>query len=63
VLLGNFAAPEAVARLGDFVALGNAAIHDIRRAQPPVVVPGCGHILHIEHPGQFLDALLRFLPG
>lgn len=26
-----------------------------------VVIPECGHIPHIEHPAQFLDAFMPFL--
>jgi hypothetical protein len=50
------------ARLGDFVALSGAAVKDIPRAMW-VVVPECGHIPHLEHPGQFLGELLPFLAG
>ena len=32
---------------------------DIQAAR--VVVPDCGHIPHLEHPGQFLAELLPFL--
>jgi pimeloyl-ACP methyl ester carboxylesterase len=28
-----------------------------------VVIPECGHIPHLEHPGQFLAGLLPFLAG
>jgi pimeloyl-ACP methyl ester carboxylesterase len=60
VPLGNYALPDDLARLGDFIALSEAAAHDIPNASR-VVVPECGHIPHIEHPDQFLDALLPFL--
>jgi pimeloyl-ACP methyl ester carboxylesterase len=60
VPLGQYATPEERARLGDFVGLSAAAAHDIPRATR-VVIPGVGHIPHIEMPGQFLDALLPFL--
>jgi pimeloyl-ACP methyl ester carboxylesterase len=62
VPLGQYATPEEAARLGDFVELSAAAAHDIPRATR-VVVPDCGHIPHIEHPAQFLDAFLPFLAG
>jgi pimeloyl-ACP methyl ester carboxylesterase len=60
VPLGNYATPEEAARLGDFVELSAAAARDIPNATR-VVVPDCGHIPHIEHPAQFLDAFLPFL--
>jgi pimeloyl-ACP methyl ester carboxylesterase len=62
VPLGQYAKPEDAARLGDFVALSAAAAADIPRATR-VVIPDCGHIPHLEHPGQFLAELLPFLAG
>jgi pimeloyl-ACP methyl ester carboxylesterase len=60
VPLGQYAKPEDVARLGDFVALSEAAALDIPRATR-VVVPECGHIPHLEHPGRFLAEFVPFL--
>jgi pimeloyl-ACP methyl ester carboxylesterase len=60
VPLGQYATPAEAAKLGDFVALSAAAAQDIPRATR-VVVPGCGHIPHLEHPSQFLAELLPFL--
>jgi pimeloyl-ACP methyl ester carboxylesterase len=60
VPLGNYAAPDDLARLGDFIGLSEAAARDIPNATR-VVVPECGHIPHIEHPARFLDAFLPFL--
>jgi pimeloyl-ACP methyl ester carboxylesterase len=60
VPLGQYATPAEDARLGDFVALSAAAAKDIPRCTR-VVVPDCGHIPHLEQPGQFLAALLPFL--
>jgi pimeloyl-ACP methyl ester carboxylesterase len=60
VPLGNYAQPDEAARLGDFVALSEAAARDIPDAKR-VVVPDCGHIPHIEQPSQFLDAFVPFL--
>jgi pimeloyl-ACP methyl ester carboxylesterase len=60
VPLGQYAEPAELARLGDFVALSAEAAKDIPRARR-VVVPDCGHIPHLEHPGRFLDELLPFL--
>jgi pimeloyl-ACP methyl ester carboxylesterase len=60
VPLGQYAEPEAAARLGDFTALSEDAARDIPRAQR-IVVPDCGHIPHLEVPGQFLAEFLPFL--
>jgi pimeloyl-ACP methyl ester carboxylesterase len=60
VPLGQYAKPEDAARLGDFVALSAAAAQDIPRATR-VVIPDCGHIPHLERPGQFLAELVPFL--
>jgi pimeloyl-ACP methyl ester carboxylesterase len=60
VPLGQYAQPEDLARLGDFIGLSEAAARDIPNAKR-VVIPECGHIPHIEHPAQFLDAFLPFL--
>jgi pimeloyl-ACP methyl ester carboxylesterase len=60
VPLGNYAPPDEAARLGDFIALSEAAARDIPNATR-VVIPECGHIPHIEHPSQFLDAFVPFL--
>jgi pimeloyl-ACP methyl ester carboxylesterase len=60
VPLGNYAKPDQVTRLGDFVGLSAAAAQDIPRATR-VVIPDCGHIPHLEFPSQFLTRLLPFL--
>jgi pimeloyl-ACP methyl ester carboxylesterase len=60
VPLGQYATPAELARLGDFVALSEAAAHDIPRATR-AVLPECGHIPHLEIPDQFLGRLLPFL--
>jgi pimeloyl-ACP methyl ester carboxylesterase len=60
VPLGQYTTPAEVARLGDFPALSAAAAADIPHATR-VVVPDCGHIPHLEQPGQFLAELLPFL--
>jgi pimeloyl-ACP methyl ester carboxylesterase len=60
VPLGQYAKPEALARLGDFNALSEAAVNDIPRAKR-VVVPDCGHIPHLEFPEEFLAEFLPFL--
>jgi pimeloyl-ACP methyl ester carboxylesterase len=60
VPLGQYAKPAETARLGDFVGFSAAAAKDIPRARR-VVIPDCGHIPHLEHPGEFLAELLPFL--
>jgi pimeloyl-ACP methyl ester carboxylesterase len=60
VPLGQYAQPAEAARLGDFAALSAAAAQDIPRATR-VVIPGCGHVPHLEQPGQFLAELIPFL--
>jgi pimeloyl-ACP methyl ester carboxylesterase len=60
VPLGQYATPAEAARLGDFTALSAAAADDIPRATR-VVIPGSGHIPHLEQPSQFLGELLPFL--
>ena len=62
VPLGNYAQPAEAARLGDLIGLSAAAAQDIPHATR-VVVPDCGHIPHLEHPGEFLAELLPFLAG
>ena len=60
VPLGQYAKPEDAIRLGDFVELSAAAARDIPRATR-VVIPGCGHIPHLEVPDQFIAEFLPFL--
>lgn len=60
VPLGQYATAAEAARLGDFTALSAAAAQDIPRATR-AVIPECGHIPHLEQPGQFLAELLPFL--
>src|SRR5580698_1193811 len=47
VPLGQYTTPKEAARLGDFVELLSAAVHDIPRATR-VAVHECGHIPHLE---------------
>ncbi len=58
--LSGYASPEARKLMGDFMALGRAAVHDIPNAKL-VVIPNCGHIPHLERPQEFYRALLAFL--
>jgi pimeloyl-ACP methyl ester carboxylesterase len=62
VPLASYASVEARAKMGDFVELGRAAAKEIPHATL-VVVPDCGHIPHIEKPGEFERALMNFLRG
>lgn len=62
VPLGAYAAPEARARMGNFVELGRAAARDIPHGSL-VVIAGAAHIPHIEKADEFQRALLAFLRG
>jgi len=62
VPLGSYSAPEARARMGNFVDLGRAAAHDIPRGRL-VVIAAAGHIPHIEQAEEFQRAMLAFLRG
>jgi len=62
VPLASYATPEARANMGNFPELARAAEKDIPHASL-VVVPDCGHIPHIEKPGEFQQALMSFLHG
>jgi pimeloyl-ACP methyl ester carboxylesterase len=60
VPLGQYAKPEDVARLGDFITLSEQAVHDLPRGER-AVVPDCGHIPHLEAPDQFFAKFLPFV--
>jgi pimeloyl-ACP methyl ester carboxylesterase len=60
--LASYAPPEARAKMGHIVELGRAAVQEIPHGTL-VVVPDCGHIPHIEKPGEFREALMGFLRG
>jgi pimeloyl-ACP methyl ester carboxylesterase len=60
VPLGQYADPADAARLGDFLALSEAAVRDIPNAERAVIAD-CGHIPHLEAPEQFLGHFLPFL--
>src|SRR5208282_4929644 len=62
VPLGGYAAPEARARMGNFVELGRAAARDIPHARLAVIADA-GHIPHIEKPEEFQREVLAFLRG
>ena len=58
--LGTYAPAAVLATMGDFVALGRAAVRDIPHARL-AIVPECGHIPHLERPATFFATLLQFL--
>lgn len=60
--LSSYASAEARARMGNFVEMGRAAVKEMPHGTL-VVVPGCGHIPHIEKPQEFRKALMGFLGG
>ncbi len=60
VPLASYAPAEARTKMGHFVELGRAAVKEIPHGTL-VVVPDCGHIPHIEKPGEFKQALMGFL--
>jgi pimeloyl-ACP methyl ester carboxylesterase len=60
--LSAYAAPEARAQMGNFVAMGRAAVKDIPHARL-AIVPACGHIPHTEKPREFRAVLIEFLKG
>ncbi len=62
VPLASYASPEARAKMGDFVALGHAAVKEMPHGTL-VVVPDCGHIPHLEKPREFQQSLMDFLRG
>jgi pimeloyl-ACP methyl ester carboxylesterase len=57
---GAFASPEARAKMGQNAELA-AGLASRMRAARVSVVPGVGHLVHLEAEGQFNDLLLRFL--
>jgi pimeloyl-ACP methyl ester carboxylesterase len=60
VPLGTYAPPEKRKLMGHYPELGRAAMADIPHGKL-VVVPGCGHIPHLEKAAEFQEALLAFL--
>lgn len=60
VPLGAYATPEARARMGNFVELGRAAVHDIPHARLAVIA-AAGHIPHLEQAEEFQRQVLAFL--
>jgi pimeloyl-ACP methyl ester carboxylesterase len=60
VPLRAYAKPEDRKKMGNFVELGRAAVKDIPHARL-VVVPGSGHVPHLEKPAEFRAAVLEFL--
>jgi pimeloyl-ACP methyl ester carboxylesterase len=60
VFFRRYASPEATKPLGHWAELGKQAVKDLPNGQL-VLVPGSGHISHIEKPAEFQAALTGFL--
>lgn len=62
VPLAGYVSAAVRAKMGDFVALGHAAVKEMPQGNL-IVISDSGHIPHIEKPWEFLQALLGFLSG
>jgi pimeloyl-ACP methyl ester carboxylesterase len=60
VFFRRYAKPENIKALGNWPALGRAAIKELLDGQL-VEIEGAGHVSHLEQPQQFLGALTKFL--
>jgi pimeloyl-ACP methyl ester carboxylesterase len=60
VFFRRYARPEDIKALGDWPALGRAAIKELPDGQL-VEIAGAGHVSHLERPAEFLGALTKFL--
>jgi pimeloyl-ACP methyl ester carboxylesterase len=60
VFFRRYAAPEAIKPLGNWPALGRAAVKDLPDGKL-VEIEGTGHVSHMEKPQEFLAALTSFL--
>jgi pimeloyl-ACP methyl ester carboxylesterase len=60
IVAANYMTPEARARYGHIVDRARDAVSRMKHAQL-IVVPGAGHIPHLEQMNVFLPALLNFL--
>jgi pimeloyl-ACP methyl ester carboxylesterase len=60
VFFRRYASPEAIKPLGNWPALGRAAVKDFPDGKL-VEIEGAGHVSHIEKPQEFLSALTDFL--
>jgi pimeloyl-ACP methyl ester carboxylesterase len=60
VFFRRYAKPEDIKALGNWPALGRAAIKEPLDGQL-VEIEGAGHVSHLERPQEFLGALMKFL--
>jgi pimeloyl-ACP methyl ester carboxylesterase len=60
VFFRRYARPEDIKELGNWPALGRAAVKELVDGQL-AEIEGAGHVSHLERPQQFLDALTKFL--
>jgi pimeloyl-ACP methyl ester carboxylesterase len=60
VFFRRYARPEDIKQLGDWPALGRAAVKELADGQL-VEIDGAGHVSHLERPQEFLGALTKFL--
>jgi pimeloyl-ACP methyl ester carboxylesterase len=60
VFFRRYAKPEDIRSLGNWPALGRAAVKELADGQL-VEIEGAGHVSHLEQPQQFLGALTKFL--
>ena len=60
VFFRRYAKPEDIRSLGNWPALGRAAVKDLADGQL-VEIEGAGHVSHLEQPQEFLGALIKFL--
>jgi pimeloyl-ACP methyl ester carboxylesterase len=62
VFFRRYARPEDTKQLGNWPALGRAAVKELADGQL-VEIDGAGHVSHLERPQEFLGALTKFLAG
>ena len=60
VFFRRYAKPEDIKTLGNWPALGRAAVMELLDGQL-VEIEGAGHVSHLERPQEFLGALAKFL--
>jgi pimeloyl-ACP methyl ester carboxylesterase len=60
VFFRRYARPEDIKQLGNWPALGRAAVKELADGQL-VEIDGAGHVSHLERPQEFLGALTKFL--
>lgn len=60
VFFRRYARPEDTKALGNWPALGRAAVKELADGQL-IEIEGAGHVSHVERPQEFLGALTKFL--